>query len=220
MTNIVIIEKNCSVKQVNVKKLSRETLYSKCGFRKSDGFEKRTTWKVQLDETYSIELWAKDDGKANNENKYEFPPPVDKTLYFGNCCVVRIDTKTDDIVDFTKEEWKKVYEKLFGGFEDLVEEEMSEDELENIPENMKTGSGYLKDGFVVGTDSDSDTSGNNKLVDNKNDVGVQNKRTGDFDDDESEDDSDYDNKDGSESDDNSESDSELEEEDYCYSDDE
>ena len=48
----------------------------------------------------------------------------------------------------------KMYEKLFGGFEDLtltcVEDEEEEDELENIPKSMKTKKGgYLKDGFVV-----------------------------------------------------------------------
>lgn len=158
MTTIVIVEKSGNVKQVKTKDVTRETLYSKCGFRKADGFEKRTVWKVDMEESYTIEMWSRDDGKANTENKYDFPPPVDTALYFGNCCVVRVDETTDNIVDFTASEWKKIYEKLFGGFEDLVEEEPSEDELENVPKNMKTHSGYLKDGFVVGTDSDSDSS--------------------------------------------------------------
>jgi hypothetical protein len=50
--------------------------------------------------------------------------------------------------------WNKIYEKLFGGFEDLtltcVEDDEEDDELENIPKHMKTKKGgYLKDGFVV-----------------------------------------------------------------------
>jgi hypothetical protein len=49
--------------------------------------------------------------------------------------------------------WNKIYEKLFGGFEDLVatakEDEEEEDELENVPKEKKTKHGYLKDGFVV-----------------------------------------------------------------------
>jgi len=133
MTTIVIVEKSGNVKQVKTKDVTRETLYSKCGFRKADGFEKRTVWKVDMDESYTIEMWSRDDGKANTENKYDFPPPVDTALYFGNCCVVRVDETTDNIVDFTTSEWKKIYEKLFGGFEDLVDEEPSEDELENVP---------------------------------------------------------------------------------------
>ena len=47
----------------------------------------------------------------------------------------------------------KLYEKLFGGFEDLsatAEEDENEiDELANIPKEKKTKQGYLKDGFVV-----------------------------------------------------------------------
>ena len=46
-----------------------------------------------------------------------------------------------------------MYEKLFGGFEDLtltaIEDENEIDELENIPKEKKTKDGYLKDGFVV-----------------------------------------------------------------------
>ncbi len=213
MTNIVIIEKNCSIKEVCAKKLSRDTLYSKCGFRKSDGFERRTTWNVKLNEKYTIELWSRDDGKASTENKYDFPPPVDKDLYFGNCCLVRIDPNTDKIIDLTKDEWKKIYENLFGGFEDLVDEDMSEDELENVPENMKTGSGYLKDGFVVGTDSDSETSNKNVVIDRN----VQTVKKYNDEEINSDDDSDY-NIDKDESD--HDSDSELEQEDYYYSDDE
>jgi hypothetical protein len=158
MISIVIIEKSGNVKQVMVKEVSRETLYSKCGFRKAEGFEKRTVWNVELNEKYNVELWSRNDGKANTENKYDFPPPVDNELYFGNCCVVRIDEESDAIIDLTMSEWNKIYDNLFGGFEDLVDEEPSEDELENVPSDMKTQSGYLKDGFVVGTDSDSDAS--------------------------------------------------------------
>ena len=159
MTSIVVVEKSGTVKNVKAKDVSRETLYSKCGFRKADGFEKRTVWKVELDQTYMIELWSRNDGKANTENKYDFPPPVDKDLYFGNCCVICIDEETDTIIDLTTSIWNKIYEKLFGGFEDLDDdEEPSEDELEGVPASMKTHSGYLKDGFVVGTDSDSDGS--------------------------------------------------------------
>ena len=63
----------------------------------------------------------------------------------------------DEILDLTKEEWDKTYEKLFGGFESLGEEEEdSEDELASVPEEMKTKDGYLKDGFVVDTSSNDE----------------------------------------------------------------
>lgn len=200
MISIVIIEKNGSVKQVNMQTASRDKLYTKCGFKKSDGFEKRTVWNVTLQTgvEYIIELWARNDGRANTENKYDFPPPVDKDLYFGNCCLVRIEKETDNLISLTGKDWKEIYEHLFGGFEDIVEEEESEDELENVPEEQKTKSGYLKDGFVVNTDSDSEPSKNGSLSEETdNDASID---------------------EASDSEDDESADSELKEETYYYSD--
>ena len=159
MTSIVLVDKTGTLKQTKVKDLSRDKLHIKCGFKKRDDFDSRTTWTITIDETkYTVELWSKDNGKANTENKYDFPPPVDTELYFGTCCLIRLDDD-DEIINLTLEEWNKIYEALFGGFEDLdSEEEASEDELESIPQEMKTKHGYLKDGFVVSTDSDENKS--------------------------------------------------------------
>ena len=38
----------------------------------------------------------------------------------------------------------------------IEEDENEEDELEDVPDDMKTKHGYLKDGFVVEDDSDID----------------------------------------------------------------
>ena len=150
MTDIIIIETNGTVKQSKVKDLTFETLYKKAGFRADTNFKKRTTWKTTIaNENIIIELWAKDEGKANFENKYDFPPPVDKALYFGICILIRVDLN-GNIIGLTSDLWKTVYEKLFGGFEDIDEdEECSDDELENVDKKLKTKHGYLKDGFVV-----------------------------------------------------------------------
>ena len=157
MTTIVLINKNSDMKQTKIKDLSREILHIKCGFKNNNDFDKRTIWNIAIEEeVYNIELWAKNSARANTENKYDFPPPVDTELYFGTCALIRVDDD-DNIIDLTIEVWEKVYEFLFGGFEDLnSEEEPSEDELENVPDEMKTKAGYLKDGFVVSTDSDKD----------------------------------------------------------------
>jgi hypothetical protein len=151
MTNILLVQKGGTIKQTKIKDLSRDILYKKCGFRKDTDFEKRTTWVVEIGDTkHHIELWAKVNGKANTENKYDFPPPVDTELYFGICCLVSVVPNTDKFLDLTRELWNKIYEKLFGGFENLdSDEEISEDELENVAAELKTKNGYLKDGFVV-----------------------------------------------------------------------
>ena len=152
MASIVLIESNGTIKTLKTKELSHETLYKKCGFRVNEDFLSRQTWQVKLNDIiYTVSVWAKKTGKANSENKYDFPPPIDKDLFFGTCAVVRTVSKTDDkFLDLTKEEWLKIYEKLFGGFEDIGDEdEYSEDELANVDPALLTKNGYLKDGFVV-----------------------------------------------------------------------
>ena len=172
----IIVEKNGSLKDADIKDslICAEELSKKCKFKKVDGFIKRTEWsyssKNEEENSTSkvtVELWAKDDGVANHENKYEFPPPVDTELFFGACALIARDTK-NNYVNLTKDKWNKIYEYLFGGFESLVanedDDDDEEDELESVPKNRKTRDGYLKDGFVVdggaGCDSDVDVAGN------------------------------------------------------------
>jgi|GEM_PF-3040892 len=158
--SIVLIETNGTIKTLKTKEVSNETLYKKCGFRVSDDFLCQHTWQVKLqEETYHISLWGKKTGKANFENKYDLPPPLDKELFFGTCAIVRTleapsasaaGASAGAFLDLTKETWLKIYEHLFGGFEDLGEEdEYSEDELANVDPALLTKHGYLKDDFVV-----------------------------------------------------------------------
>jgi hypothetical protein len=163
---ILIIDKNGTIKTLCVKEYNESDLYKKCGFTKPDGFIKQTEWTKIIDNvSYSICLYAKKIGKANYENKYDFPPPIDKELFFGSCALVCKKNKSE-YISLTIPIWTKIYEKLMGGFEDLSktskEDEEEEDELDKIPANKKTKSGYLKDGFIVdgdtGSDSDLDDS--------------------------------------------------------------
>ncbi len=158
MTLIIIVDKFGTLKSLNVKDYKEEELFKKGGFKKADGFVKHTDWSVKMDgQKYSIALYGKLDGKANMENKYDFPPPVDNLLFFGACVLVaslRNDKGVLALTNLTLELWEKVYEKLFGGFENLAltaaEDEEEEDELATIPKSKKTKKGgYLKDGFVV-----------------------------------------------------------------------
>lgn len=155
----LVVEKNSTLKEVNVKNINKDELYKKCGFRKADGFECRTTWEnIKIGHhKHTVQLWARDEGKPDSENKYEFPPPIDSKLYFGNCALIQID-QDENIISLSKELWLKIYEKLFGGFEEINEDddEDDNDELENIKKQSKIKkTSYLKDGFVV-DDSDED----------------------------------------------------------------
>ena len=128
MTAIILIEHNGNIKNVKTKELTRDTLYKKCGFRSNENFERTTTWEVEHNkEMFIIELWAKTEGKANHENKYDFPPPVDNSLYYGTCALIRVDEK-DRIINLSADVWLKLYDKLFGGFEELDDDGGEEDE--------------------------------------------------------------------------------------------
>ena len=164
---IIIIDKGASLKTLTVKDYKVEDLYKKCGFKKADGFNLQVEWPVKLDgQRFLIQMYGKLDGKANMENKYDFPPPIDKNLYFGSCVLVgalRDDDNTRSHINLSIELWNKIYEKLFGGFEDLAltctEDDNEEDELANVPKNLKTKKGgYLKDGFVVDSSDTEEAS--------------------------------------------------------------
>jgi len=163
--NVIIVDKNASLKMLAIKDFKEEELFKKCGFKKPDGFIQQTQWNIKINGVkYNVKVYGKTEGRANSENKYDFPPPIDTKLFFGNCAIT---AKKSDLSDNGKSNytnlsldlWEKMYEKLFGGFEDLaltaIEDENESDELANVPKEKKTKDGYLKDGFVVDT-SDSD----------------------------------------------------------------
>jgi hypothetical protein len=158
----IVIQKNGDLKGVTFKGFSYNNLYKKCGFRKPDGVDKRHTWKVKMNGSIVyVSVFARTEGKANTENKYDLPPPVDNDLYFGNYALVcHNDEIGEEVCDMSQEMWEKIYEVLFGGFEDLSataeNDELEVDELENVPDEYKTKSGYLKDGFVL---EDSESNG-------------------------------------------------------------
>ena len=192
---IVIVEKGCVLKPYSIKDFNEDELYKKCGFKSKNGFELQKvspnsayTWKVNMNGIiYFVCLYGKTSGRENNENKYDFPPPVDKTLFFGNCVLLAKQWKEElEYVNLSVDLWTKMYEKLFGGFENLcdtaIADEEEEDELDNIPSNLKTKEGYLKDGFVVSSsdeeledgDEDEDGDGEEDVdVDVDDDVEVE-----------------------------------------------
>jgi len=172
---IIIVEKVGTLKSLAIKDFKMEELYKKCGFKKGEDFIKQVEWNAKYDgKKYFIEVYAKIDGRAGSENKYDFPPPIDNTLFFGSSAILSYIKNEDGsklYTDLGLPLWNKIYEKLFGGFEDLAataaEDNEEEDELTNVPKEKKTKQGYLKDGFVVDS---SDTEESDEHVSNEEDV--------------------------------------------------
>jgi len=165
MTILLIVEKNGNIKETKVKNLQVSELYKKAGFKSEEGFlEPVVSWpRAGIDPftlDYQIQVFGKTKGRAGQENKYDFPPPIDTTLFFGNVAMIAV-RPDGGVVDLTMSAWEMVYEQLFGGFDDLVdshgrplddsEEDSEEEELEGVE---YTKEGYMKDDFIVDDDED------------------------------------------------------------------
>jgi hypothetical protein len=181
MPSVLIVEKNGSVKQVDIKSYNEAELYKKAGIKSAEGFVLQTSWSADIkDKKYNVHLYGKTTGKANFENKYEFPPPVDNVLFFGSCILVNIINGV--VSNLNEKEWEQIYEFLYGGFEDIEESEDEESEDDDIP---RTKSGYAKDGFIVDDDEedgdddldDEDESEEEALDEDEEEVYVKTKKT-------------------------------------------
>lgn len=158
MPSVLVVEKLGEVKALQIKTWNESELYKKAGFKNSDGFKCYTTWNVEIDKTkYYIDLYGKTTGRANQENKYEFPPPVDSVLFFGNCILVN-KTEDGEVSNLTTKEWEEIYDALYGGFEALGNDSDDESEEDDDYDGMKrTKNGYVKDGFVVDDDESEES---------------------------------------------------------------
>ena len=125
-----------------------DELYKKAGFKSKEGFAKYCEWNVLVHNVPStIELYGKPNGRAGQENKYDFPPPADNALFFGSCVLVcKCDT---NVVDLSQSDWEKVYETLFGGFDDIASKDSDDEDPETDEDVPCTKEGYVKDGFIV-----------------------------------------------------------------------
>jgi hypothetical protein len=148
MVKILVINKSCDIEQKVYKLEDEPELYKKAGFKSMVGFEKIHSWFIDTEgKLYEYVVYGKKEGKPNHENKYEFPPPIDNVLLFDSCVIVK--KRKNTLKSITVEEWEKIYEELYGGFEDIDNEsEMSEEE-EDDEELPRTKTGYVEDDFVV-----------------------------------------------------------------------
>lgn len=156
MPSLILVDKSGKLKSIKTDGLDLEALCKKCGFKSIDGFALAHTWSVAFNEIeYKLCLYGKTAGRANSENKYEFPPPMDNTLFFGSCVVLNIENGI--VADLSVKDFEDIMEHLYGGFEDVDSEddeiESSDDEVVGLP---KTKDGYVKDDFVVDSDDEDE----------------------------------------------------------------
>jgi len=165
LLSIVLVPKTGVLEAINIKHHTSDLedvssgkefadLYKRAGFKHATDFVQHAVY------TYgdkAIHVYGKSVGRAGQENKYEFPPPIAETLFFGT--VVLVAKVADKPVNFSVEEWNMACEALMGGFEDLQSEELSEDSASasstDVTDEELTRDGYSKsDGFVVDDDEE------------------------------------------------------------------
>lgn len=102
--NIILIEKNETIIEKNVKSVDLDKLYSVCGYRSNKDFQKLYEWEFDKN---IYELYGKKNGKSDKENKYKFPNERDKLdkldKYYGTLCIIK---KNGSI---TLDEWNIFY---------------------------------------------------------------------------------------------------------------
>ena len=151
---ILIVEKTGVIKELAVKVFDETELYKKAGFKSPEGFDHVHQWSFEKSGiSTTISLYGKTTGRAGQENKYDFPPPVDNQLFFGSCILV------SETGSLKKTEWEAYYEELFGGFEDIGAEDSSDESDSDDDEDAdlpRTKTGYAKDGFIVDDDEEDE----------------------------------------------------------------
>ena len=96
--NIILIEKNETIVEKNVKSIDLDKLYTMCGYRSNKDFQKLYEWEFDRN---IYELYGKKNGKSDKENKYKFPNEKEK--YYGTLCIIK---KNGSI---TIDEWNIFY---------------------------------------------------------------------------------------------------------------
>ena len=176
MPYIIIIDKTGSVKETNIKDYNVFELYKKANFKSAEGFRLEHKWLIETNQ--QIAIYGEKNGKAGQENKYDFPPPIDTVLFFGGCVLVSENIlEPTKIKDLRIKEWNDIYEKLMGGFEDL--KDTDEEDMDEEDDEDKEPNEYVCDDFLV-EDNDIDYDDlsviNEEEEDNEEDKHISKKK--------------------------------------------
>lgn len=156
--SILIIDKNSTIENKNIRDFDESSIYKKCGFKNDNNFSCIHKWIISINEIACIKLFGKNKGRSNFESKYDFPHPVNELL-FGTTALVAFNAK-QQIVSLSIEVWEMVVTYINKGFHNLdelnSEDENEEDELEQYSPEKLSKDGYLKDDFIVDSEEDSE----------------------------------------------------------------
>jgi len=160
---IVIVERNGDLRADQMSAYTPSVLRKKCKCKSSSKFEMHAEWAYSerdapVDDRFIVELWACDDGAAGQENKYEFPPPVDTLLFFGSCALVAKDM-THRVIPLTLDKWDKMYNNKNERLKRL-KYLLNIDNTSNIVTDSNTTSNIVIESNTSNLETDSNTTSN------------------------------------------------------------
>jgi len=116
---VILIDKSSTVKEIQVS-ADLNDLYKKAGFKTTEGFQEQFVWEVIWEEQkYTVSLYAKKTGRIP-KNTYGFPPPLEDTVFYGNCILVCAE------MDLPVKTWDNLFEVIYEKYDD--DEGMEDDD--------------------------------------------------------------------------------------------
>lgn len=120
--NIILIEKDGTIVEKNMKPLLMDKLYSVCGYRSNKDFQKLHQWD-------EYELYGKKIGKKDKQNNYFFPTNEN---YYGTLCIIKNNES------ITLDEWNIFYISTLKQLENKNETDICDDNSENTESHLDT----------------------------------------------------------------------------------
>tara|TARA_Y100000816_G_C26104066_1_gene586067 strand:+ start:2466 stop:3080 length:615 start_codon:yes stop_codon:yes gene_type:complete len=125
---------------------------------KNKNISKLNSWNYK---DYMYVLYGCINGNANEENKYDLPPPCDCDLFFNDLYFIKYIN--NNIVDLELEEYDEFYNNCFEGFDTI---ENTDDEIEDELSVHTSDNEFINDEDIsVNSDTTEDLESNSNVSD-------------------------------------------------------
>lgn len=125
---------------------------------KNKNISKLNSWNYK---DYMYVLYGCINGNANEENKYDLPPPCDCDLFFNDLYFIKYIN--NNIVNIVVEEYNEFYNNCFEGFDTI---ENTDDEVEDELSVHTSDNEFINDEDIsVNSDTTEDLESNSNVSD-------------------------------------------------------
>lgn len=109
--------------------------------------------------TYTLSLFGSFNGKEEQENKHQLPPPHDLTSFYGDIVLIasKEETSFANPVEFEVEEYEAFYTKAFGGYNSEEDEDELNVDLADVDEcPVEEGKEFANAEYAADDDDEDD----------------------------------------------------------------